>query len=295
MTTAAIILIALSAVVLLLGWGYFRRYQLTRPPLGVVDLSDVLFIVAAIVLVPYLYLGLPELLVGTLLALSTLSAIYFLLEPAIPSRASVWAIALTLVAADVVLAVWRGTADRGFLLLNDLVLILIVVGVTNLWAQGGLRARDLAILAAALTVYDAIATGWLPLTSELIERLAGLPFVPVLAWPAGTDRWVGIGLGDLLLATVGPLTLRKAYGRPAGLLAIATALATIALVMTITTWHVLQDLLPTDTFPTMILLGPLLVTQYLLWHHHLGPERTTATYLAAGPSTNALKLAPKSS
>jgi hypothetical protein len=276
MTAASIVLVALSTLVVLLGWAYFRRYTLTRPPVGVVDLSDVIFMVAAIVVVPYLYLGLPELLVALLLAVSTLSAIWFLLEPVLPSRRLVWALSVAMVAADVILAEWRGTADHTFLLFNDLVLILLVVGVTNLWAQGGLSSRDLAILAGALTVYDAVATGWLPLTTELIERLAGLPFLPMLVWPVGDERWLGIGLGDLLLATVGPLTFRKAFGRTAGVMAFVIAVGTIAAVMFLGTFTRLE------TFPTMIVLGPLLVAQHLVWRRRAA-ERTTAEYLIADP------------
>ncbi len=110
----------------------------------------------------------------------------------------------------------------------------------------------------------------------MIERLAGLPFVPMLAWPLGDGQWLGIGLGDLLLATVGPLTLRKAYGRAAGMAAILVAMAAIAAVMFLGTFSRLE------TFPTMIVLGPLLVAQYLFWRRR-GAERTTAEYLGAEP------------
>jgi hypothetical protein len=39
-------------------------------------------------------------------------------------------------------------------------------------------------------------------------------------------------------------------------------------------------LLP-DTFPVMVVLGPVLVTQYLVWSRVKGHERTTAEYLVA--------------
>jgi hypothetical protein len=67
------------------------------------------------------------------------------------------------------------------------------------WRQSGLRARDLAILAGVLVIYDSIATALLPLTTQLLERLAHLVFTPVLTWPAGRDQWLGIGLGSLLI------------------------------------------------------------------------------------------------
>jgi hypothetical protein len=251
---------------------------MTRAPLGVMTLGDVGFLVAGIVLIPYLYLGLPAWLVGAILVLGTFGILQVLFEPVLPLRGLSWLLALVLVAADIGLALRAGTTSRGYLALNDLVLILVVVGVTNLWAQSGMRARDLAILAAALTVYDLIATALLPLTSDLIARLAQLPFTPLLAWPVGDDRWLGIGLGDLLLATVGPLVFRKAYGRTAGLASLVIALATIGAIFLAGVSGVLRG-----AFPVMVVLGPLLVAQYLYWNHRDGTERTTAAYLRDEP------------
>ena len=63
--------------------------------------------------------------------------------------------------------------------------------------------------------------------TDLITRLASIPFAPVVSWGVGPDRFV-IGLGDLLLATVFPLAMRKAYGRSAGIVAITINLGAIA-------------------------------------------------------------------
>jgi hypothetical protein len=161
--------------------------------------------------------------------------------------------------------------------------------VTNLWAQSGLRARDLAVLAAALTAYDVIATALLPLTVDLIARLATLPFTPLLAWPTGDGGWLGLGLGDLLLATLGPLVLRKAFGKTAGLVALFISLATIGVVLALPLLGLLRG-----AFPVMVVLGPLLVGQYAVWLRHQGPERSTAAYLAAepGPAPRATAAQP---
>lgn len=204
--------------------------------------------------------------------------LWFLVEPVTPAPAVRWIIAGGLVVADILLA-WRpGASSTAFLLVNDAVVLLVAAGVGILWAQGGLRARDLAILAGAIAVYDLVATGFLPLTTDMIERLSGMPFLPMAVWPVGDGQWVGIGLGDLLMALAGPLVFRKAYGRSAGLLAMGTALATIAGVLIVARWEALPD-----TFPTMIVLGPLIVAQYLLWSSRGGAERTTARYLAEEP------------
>jgi hypothetical protein len=276
--TANLGLFALSALTVLLGWAYFRRYQVSRPPLGVMTLGDVVFLMAGIVLIPYLYLYLPGWLVGAILGLGALGVLQLMLEPVLPSQWLVWALAAALVAADIALAVRAGTTSLGFAAINNVVLVLLVVGVTNLWAQSGLRARDLALLAAMLTLYDLIATSLLPLTDELIGRLAGLPFTPLLAWPTGEGGWAGIGLGDLLLATVGPLVFRKAFGQTAGMAALAIALGAVAVVMGLPLTGWLRG-----TFPVMVVLGPLLVVQYLFWIRRRGTERTTARYLQDEP------------
>ena len=277
MIGATLGVMGLAAAAVLLSWGYFRRYRMSRPPIGVVDLGDVAFMIGGIVLVPYLYLALPAWLVGGVLALGTLGILHLTGEPVLRVRWLVWPVALGLAAADVALALRAGTTSAAYLAVNDLVLLLTIVGVTNLWAQSGLRSRDLAVLAAALTVYDLVATSLLPLTTDLIERLAGLPFTPMAAWPVGDGQWLGIGLGDLLLATVGPLVFRRAYGRAAGLVAVLVALGTVAGLMLLGAAGALRG-----AFPVMVVLGPLLVAQHACWSRR-GAERTTAEYLVAEP------------
>ena len=42
MPTATLVVLAYTAAAVLLGWGYFRRYPVTRPPLGVFNLRAAL-------------------------------------------------------------------------------------------------------------------------------------------------------------------------------------------------------------------------------------------------------------
>ena len=58
-------------------WIYFRRYQLSRPPLGVINVWDIAVMILAIIAFPFLYLALPVWLVATLLLLTALSVLYF--------------------------------------------------------------------------------------------------------------------------------------------------------------------------------------------------------------------------
>src|SRR5215203_4613578 len=68
MITALLIIFGSAASAIVCSWGYFRRYTIARPPIGVVNGWDVAMMIGAIVLVPYLYLALPRWLVASMLA-----------------------------------------------------------------------------------------------------------------------------------------------------------------------------------------------------------------------------------
>ena len=87
-----------------------------------------------------------------------------------------------------------------------------------------------------------------------------------------------IGLGDLLLATVFPLAMRKAFGRSAGISAMAINLGAIAATMAF-----LQPAKVEVGVPLMTGLGPLMVVQYAYWVRRRGQERTTWEFLRAEP------------
>jgi hypothetical protein len=279
MLLALTIIFAHTALAILLSWGYFRRYTLQRPPIGVFNLWDIAVMLAGIVLVPYLYLILPRWLVAGLLALGLLSIIYFMLEPILRTRWMIWLTVVLCLGAELG-AVWGfGGRSAPFFAINNILQVLTVVGVTVLWAQSGLKARDAAVLGGFLVVYDFIFTSVLTFMIDLINRLAGLPFAPIVTWPASRDgQWLGIGLGDLLLAAVFPLVMRKAYGRSAGLAAMFITLVALGGLML----PPLSGLL-TEPFPVMVLLGPLMIFQYLYWRKQRGAERTTWQYLQAEP------------
>jgi hypothetical protein len=88
--------------------------------------------------------------------------------------------------------------------------------------------------------------------------------------------WLGIGLGDLVLAAVFPLVMRKAFGRTAGIAAMLIGLGAIGLL-------ILGVLFSSvEIFPVMVILGPLMALQYAYWRQRR-PERTTWQYLQAEP------------
>jgi hypothetical protein len=276
-TTSFYVVLAFSASAVLLGWAYFRNYQIARPSVGILNLGDVAFMIGVIILIPHLYLALPLWLVAAVFAMAMLSILHFVGKPILGARWATWGVALSLLGADVGTNLHFGARSPAFFLVNNTVLIVAVVGVTSLWAQSGMKARDVAVLGGVLALYDLIATSLLPLMSDLIWRLTSIPFAPVVSWGIGPDRLL-IGLGDLLLATVFPLVMRKAFGRSAGIAAMATNLLTIAATMAF-----LQLAKVEVAVPLLTGLGPLIVVQYGYWMRRRGQERTTWRYLQMEP------------
>jgi len=277
MSVEYIVVVALAVASALLSSVYFRRYQVTRPPIGVFNGRDVAVLLAAIILIPYLYLVLPLGVVATLLVLTTLGILAFTGQPVIRSRPLLATGVLAALAADVTTALVYGTGSNTFLAVNNVVLVVVVVGVANLWAQSGMKARDAAALAAGLAIYDFVATSQLTLMTDLIDRLSQIPLVPFIAWREG-DGALGIGLGDLLLAGVFPLVMRKAFGRRAAVAALAVGIAVIVAVLGLIQLGTIDF-----AVPVMVVLGPLMVAQYAIAVRRHGSERTTFQYLQAEP------------
>ena len=129
---------------------------------------------------------------------------------------------LVLVGIDLAAWLWLGKSSPWWHAINNVFVVLCVVGITNLWAQSGMKARDAAILAGALALYDLVATSLLPLMGDLFTRLAKLPLTPLVAWPIGSagqwcrDRAGGSAAGGSLSAGdaqgVRPLGRSRGHG-----------------------------------------------------------------------------------
>lgn len=276
-----IIVFAGGTVAAWLSWLYFRRWTITRPPIGVFNLRDVAVLMTAIAVIPYVYLELPLIVVAGVLTLTVTSILYFTLEPVLRRRSAILGVAAVAVAADVALALTEGTTSNAFLAVNNTLMVVAVAGVANLWAQSGMGARDVTVLAAALAVYDFIATSQLTLMTDLISRLGEIPFVPFLAWDTASGNGLGVGLGDLLLLSAFPLVMRKSFGRVAGLAGLSIGLAVLAGILLVVELGVIDT-----AIPVMVVLGPIMVAQYAFWDRRL-PQRTTWQYLRAEPLAGA--------
>ena len=181
---------------------------MARPPIGVFNLKDIAFMLCCIILVSFLYLMLPLWLVAGLLALLTLSILYITLEPLLRVLWIIWVAALILLILDVGTALVLGTKHSAFLSINNTVLIIAIVGISNLWAQSELKARDAALLGVLLAVYDVIATIELPLMADLFTPLAALPFIPLVGSNTYTQvRVKEVNVSSLL--SVGLIWMRQ--------------------------------------------------------------------------------------
>lgn len=277
MLQALTIIFGCVFLILLLSWLCFQRYRLNRPAIGVMNLLDVAFMLVVIVLIPVLYIYLPAGVMIVTLTIAAASGLYMLLEVVLPNRVLTWLAMLVLIAADLWALNFYGVGSTPFFAVNNAVQVLVIVSITNLWAQSGMKASAVAILGLTLMAYDFVFTALLPFMGDLFEQLQYVPFSPMIAWNTGAgDQWIGIGFGDLAMAAVFPLVMRKAYGRPAGLVALAGALS----VFVVGVGLAFADLIG-DTFPLMVLLGPLMAGQYLFWRNRRGKERTMRAFLKA--------------
>lgn len=259
---------------------YLRRARVERPPVGVFNGRDVLVVAAALVVMPPVYLRIPVMALAVVLALFSVAMLSLSLSPVIGGRAA-GGVAVSLVLADVLLAE-AGHQEWLFQLVNNVSLGIVVVGVCNIWAQSGIRASHVALLASGLAVYDVVATIALPLMEEFLARIESLPLAPVMAWGQGTSA-AGIGLGDLLLALVWTLVAERSFSRRAGVVAAGLAMACIG-VLFLAFWLDLSN----RPLPAMVVLGPVIAVHYVVLARGTERMRTTGEYLAAYSSSASL-------
>jgi hypothetical protein len=272
MSESALVIAGLAVLTVAITLAYLTHVELPRPPLGVFDRSDVGILLAVIVSAPYLYVALPPVAASCLIGIGLLSTLSIALKPVV-SRAR-WVVVSTLLAADAML-VSIGSRSLACAA-NDALAILAIVAIANIWVQSGIRARDAALLAACLAIYDPIATSWQGVTSHLLAHASGSAFAPMLAWPETHGHEFVLGAGDVLVAALLPAVSTRAFGtRPGRLIGLATV-STIVIAVAVSAAHVV-----TGAIPVMVGLGPVAVGGYLVCRRVWPRERTTYEYRAS--------------
>jgi len=262
---------------------YLRRVRLERPAIGRFNGRDVVFLFAFLVLLPGLYLLLPQWALTTVLALTFVAALSIGFRPVL-SPGTLWLGIGLLIGADL----WMGqrminnVSNWHFVWAeNSVVVLLAAISVANLYVQGRMQLRHVTWFAAGLALYDSIFTLILPVSNELIREFVNHPLFPAMGMRIGYDEAI-VGLGDLLVYAGFTIAAYKAYGRIGLRLALPLVIVFGAAVPTLSGLLLnyvdsrLDVVIPAQTY-----FGPAAVVGYLWLRRRYGRERTMGEFLAS--------------
>jgi hypothetical protein len=103
---------------------------------------------------------------------------------------------------------------------------------------------------------------------------------PVFVWPVSPgSQPAGLGMGELLLVTTFAIVLTYGFGRPASPVAWLVSLSTLRLLVALPAAEVLGA-----TFSAIVVVGLLIVAQFVIWLRRRGGEARTDS-CAAGIQT----------
>jgi hypothetical protein len=262
---------------------YLRRVRLERPAIGRFNGRDVVFLFAFLVLLPGLYLLLPQWALTAMLALTFAAALSIGFRPVL-APAPLWLGIGVLIGADL----WMGqhmidnVANWHFVWAeNSLVVLLAAISVANLYVQGGMQLRHVAWFAGGLAIYDSMFTLVWPISNLLIREFVNHPLFPAMGMRIGYDEAI-VGLGDLLVYAGFTIAAVKAYGRPGLRLALPLVLVFGAVMPTLSALLInYVDLRLDVVIPAQTWFGPAAVLGYLWLRRRYGRERTMKEYLGS--------------
>lgn len=262
---------------------YLRRVRMERPAIGRFNGRDLVVLLTFLVVLPNLYVLLPEwALTGVLMLTFTASLSIGLRQ--IMSRGMVWLVVGLLIGVDI----WLGRNMLGtqlgwqtFWTENSIVVLLGAMTVANLYVQGGMRLRVVAWFALVLAGYDLIFTGFVPVSEHLVEHFIGFPLYPAIGFRWGFND-ATIGLGDVLVYALFAIAAYKAYGRGAAWFA-TSVIVVFGLALPSAVPLVINYIDPRiDVLvPVQTYFGPFAFLAYLWMRRHYGKERTMQEFLAS--------------
>lgn len=202
---------------------YFRRVHLERPAIGTFNTRDVMVLSVFIVLLPILYLALPQVVLTGFLVLTFSSALGIGLRPLLRARYRRVLIAALIGSEIVVTYTLLGTGNglKLYWVLTSTIVLVAAMSVSNLYVQGGLRIRQVAGLALFLALYDLFFSLVIPLTPQLAQAFEGRPLNASIGWASGGMN-ANIGLGDLLVYGLFVTAAHKEFGDRGSRSALAT-------------------------------------------------------------------------
>jgi hypothetical protein len=267
----------------LVALAYLRRLRLERPPIGVFNGRDVVVLYVIIILLPVLYVVLPQPALTTMLIITFCAALSIgyrpLLRPVL-----LWTAIGLLIGVNI----WTARTMLGTVFGHQLlwvetstVTMLAAVAVSNLYVQGGMRMQHVAWFALVLGAYDVTFSIIIPFLGELADAFIGHPLNPAMGMRWGVFN-VDIGLGDLLVYSLFVIAARKAYGPPAARLALAVVAVFGAVAPSVA--PLVIDAVTRGNgnavTPAQIFFGPPALLTYLWLRRRYGRERTFGEYLA---------------
>jgi hypothetical protein len=262
---------------------YFRRVRMERPAVGTFNARDVVILLIAIGILPFVYGWLPVPLVTCLLAVTFASALYIGYRPLLGS-VGIWLGIGLLFGFNI----WSSQHVMGTIpgwqlwyTEQSIMVGLGAIAVCNLYLQGGMKLRHVAWLSLGLAAYDVLFASYYPLTGKLLARYLTHPLTPVVGMRFGEVDYA-VGLGDLLVYSLFFVATYKAYGKwaatiAAGVIAVMGGFATAFIPFVFNLTNANLDVL----IPAQSLFGPAAFVTYLWMKRHYGRERTMAEYLAS--------------
>ena len=260
---------------------FFRRVRLERPALGVFNTRDILIVLFFIMSLPFLYLVVPSFILTGMLILTFCTALYIALRPFLRPR-YLWPIIAILIVGNIIVTRTLMGTTQGWQLywvLNNVIVLGSVIGISNLYTQGGMRLRQVAWFSAILATYDLFFAIVVPISARLADRFHGQPLDAAMGWIMGQYS-SNLGIGDILIFCLFIICAYKGFGRR-GLYASIGIIAVFgAIVPSLSALVILPFFRAGNgiTIPVQTFFGPVaLLTYYLL--RRSGEERTMAQWM----------------
>lgn len=262
---------------------YFQRIRLERPALGSFNGRDIVVVFVFIVLLPFLYLFLPSVVLTSVLVITFSSAMYMGLRPLIRPL-YLWPLIIVLLVVNIVVTETMLGTRSGWQLywvITNTIVLLAVVGVSNLYIQGGMRLRHVAWFAFILGFYDGIFAFAIPILGKLADRFEGQPLDPSIGFAMGPYN-ANIGIGDLLVYCLFIVAAYKGFGKR-GVIASFIIVSIFGALMPATAPLVIAATIRSGigiVVPAQIFFGPAAMITYLLLRRQ-APERSMAAWFSA--------------
>lgn len=260
---------------------YFTRVRLERPAIGRFNGRDVVILLTFLVLLPVVYLVLPQWAVIALLSVTFMASLSIGFRPLV-GPTYLWLGIGLLVGGNI----WLGQHILGtvpgwqvFWLETSVIVLLGAISVANLYVQGGMQLRHVAWFALGLAVYDVVFTIGIPVSNLLVREFVGHPLFPAMGMRIGFDEAI-IGLGDLLVYGLFMVAAFKAYGRPGVWLSLVLILVFGAAMPSLSSLLINYiDARADIVIPAQTWFGPAGYFGYRWLRHKYGRERTMKEFL----------------